>query len=244
MALALLFSIQFATTEWDGLRAIDQANRFSFWSRPEWLYPVVVASVSIFFSAFATHALRRAGAATLLTLITFLIRVLLLTALNVWNSSIGMGLNAHLLMFPAAIALDVWYALRLRDVETSKTQIVGNLIGAAASLVVSLVAIPSLMIYPRINAGTAPLMIVMGLIAPLWFGWVGARLGGWLGGMGREAEAAEPIRPGVLWAESVDRRHRLCRHLHSDSNAAPVALGALLFRGKAICPNRVYREII
>ncbi len=198
-ALALLFCIQFSTTEWDGLTAIGDASRFSFWSRPEWLYPVVVASISIFFSAFAVRALRRAGAATLVMLVTLAMRLLLLTALGVWNSDIGMGLNAHLLMLPAAIALDAWHWARLKSADSNATLIGGNIAGATASLVVSLVAIPSLMIYPRINAGTAPPMIVMGLIAALWFGWAGAQLGGWLGGMGRPTEAAEPLSPRVVW---------------------------------------------
>ncbi|MEK7325284.1 MAG: hypothetical protein AAB217_08540, partial [Chloroflexota bacterium] len=84
--------------------------------------------------------------------------------------------------------------------DSNTTLIGGNLIGATASLVVSLVAIPFLMIYPRINLSTAPLMIVMGLVAALWFGWVGVQLGGWLGGMGRPAEAAEPLSPRLVWA--------------------------------------------
>lgn len=199
MALALLFCIQFATTEWDGLHAIGDASRFSFWSRPEWLYPVVVVSISIFFSAFALHALRRAGAATLVMLVMLAVRLLLLTALGVWNSNVGMGLNAHLLMFPAAVALDAWRWTRLKSADSNATLIGGNIVGATASLVVSLIAIPTLMIYPRINAGTAPLMIVMGLVAALWFGWAGALLGEWLGGLGRPAEAAEPINLRIVW---------------------------------------------
>ena len=174
MALALLFCIQFSTTEWDGLTAIGDASRFSFWSRPEWLYPVVVVSVSIFFSVLALHALRRAGAATLVMLVMLAMRLLLLTALGVWNSDVGMGLSAHLLMFPAAIALDAWHWTRLKSADLNATLIGGSIVGATASLVVSLIAIPSLMIYPRINVSTAPLMIVMGLIAALWFGWAGA----------------------------------------------------------------------
>ncbi|MBI3240700.1 MAG: hypothetical protein HYZ49_00185 [Chloroflexi bacterium] len=200
MALALLFCIQFSTTEWDGLHAIGDASRVSFWSRPEWLYPVVVVSVSIFFGAFAVRALRRAGVATLVMLVMLVMRLLLLTALGVWNSEIGMGLNAHLLMFPAALAMDAWHWARLKSADSNATLIGGNLVGATASLVVSLIAIPALMIYPRINAGVAPLMILMGLVAALWFGWVGASLGGWLGGLGRPAEAAEPLSPRVVWA--------------------------------------------
>jgi hypothetical protein len=54
------------------------------------------------------------------------------------------------------------------------------------------------MIYPRLNAGTLPMMVGFSLLAALWFGWIGARLGAWLGGLGGEAkESAEAMSPRI-----------------------------------------------
>ncbi len=190
IAIATLATLEIGVSEWDGLQAVggsllNGSSHAQFWLRPEWFYPVVIAAISLFFSAFTLSALRRAGSATLTMLLVVAIRVGLLLLLGAWNSKLGAGLHSHLLMLPGAIALDVWYALRLKQPDTPLNRLLGSLVGAVVSVAVSLLVIPSLIVYPRINASTAPAMILFGLIFGVWAGWVGTHLGEWLGGMGR-----------------------------------------------------------
>jgi ABC-type lipoprotein release transport system permease subunit len=195
---AAMITAQVAATEWDGIRVIGDPNRIAFWARPEWIYPVVVISLAVFFSAFLIQALRRAGVATLTTLAALGVRALYFALFGLWENRTGMALTAQLLMIPAAVALDAWYAFRLKRAGEAATLTLGNLLAGVAFVIISLPLIPRLMIYPRLNAGTLPMMVGFSLLAALWFGWIGARLGAWLGGLGGEAkESAEAMSPRI-----------------------------------------------
>lgn len=195
IAFGGLVLVQFGATEWDGIAAIDQVND-AFWSRPEWLYPVVLITLSIFTGAFALHALRRAGAATVVALLAIGMRLILLGVFNA--GEVGMGIFSHLLLLPPLIALDVWHALRLQKAEALATRVGGNLIAAIASLVVGLPAIATARVYPRVTDETRPGMIVFGLVMALAAGWAGARLGDWLGALDRRADAAARAGPRAI----------------------------------------------
>jgi hypothetical protein len=197
-AAAMLIA-QVALTEWDGIRVIGDPGRAAFWARPEWVYPVVVVSLSTFFSAFIIHALRRAGVATLIMLTALGVRALYFTLFGLWGSNVGMALNAQWLMIPAAVALDGWYAMRRAQADSRTTLNSGSLIAGLFFLICALPLLPTLMIYPRVNGDTVPAMAGFSLLAALWFGWVGARFGAWLGGLGRQAEAAETAKVRTLW---------------------------------------------
>ena len=191
---------QAAATEWDGITVVGGPTApATFWARPEWLYPVVILSVSVFFSAFALHATRRAGCATLAMLTALGLRALFLALTGIWGARTGTGLNAHLLMILPAMALDGWYAVRARQAESNATLVGGNLIAAAFFLVTGLPAISALMVYPRINISTVPAMAVFGFLMALWCGWVGARFGNWMGTLGRQTDTVEAVNPRVVW---------------------------------------------
>jgi hypothetical protein len=104
-----------------------------------------------------------------------------------------MGIGSQLLLIPPAVALDLWYALRLRRAESAATLAGGSLLAGAVFLAVALPAIPYLLIYPRVDATTAPMMIVMSMALALWSGWVGARTGAWFGSLDRRAGQAAAL---------------------------------------------------
>ncbi len=197
IALGSLVLVQIGATEWDGITAIGQGGaNDAFWSRPEWLYPVVITAISIFISAFALHVLRRAGAASVVALLVLGVRLILLAVFNA--GEVGMGFFSHLLLLPPLIALDVWYALRLRRAEELGTLVVGSLAAAVAILAVGLPLVAAGRVYPRITGDTLPGMIGFGLATALVAGWAGARLGGWLGVLDRRAGAADHAGPRAI----------------------------------------------
>jgi hypothetical protein len=200
---ATLMMVQIGTTEWEGLRLslMNDADAFrqAFWQRPEWLFPVVVGSIALFFGAFAIHAFRRAGVATLVGLFVVAARVLMLGLARAESSSFGyaLGATAHLMLLAPFLALDAWYAVRRRRASASSTLIGGSLLAGVACLVAGLPLIASTMEYPRINGDTLPGMIGMSLAMALAAGWAGARFGGWLGSLDRRSEYV-PVGPRTV----------------------------------------------
>lgn len=203
VAWATILLIQFGTTEWDGIRLLqtEQQDAFStaFWQRPPWLYPVVVAVIALFCGNFALHALRRVGAATLLGLLVLTFRLGSLAVLGPEAAQQRLGYVAHLLILPPLIALDAWYAARKSRAATLQTLIGGNLVASIIFVAAGLPLIARLMLWPPVNATTIPPMIGMSLVAGLAAGWAGARFGGWLGTLDRQAEQVALTR-GARWA--------------------------------------------
>lgn len=202
MAVGSMLVTVILTSEWEEVVVIGGRSPTgdispAFWSRPEWLYPVVLVTLGIFVGSLAIHALRRAGAATLVMLTILAARCLLFTAFGVWSANLDMGFVTQLLMLPPAIALDIWYALGRQEAGRPSTLIVGSLLAGVVFLAVALAAIPQVMIYPRVNASMAPIMVLFGLAMALWSGWAGA--GAWFGLLDRSAEALVPMIPRTRW---------------------------------------------
>jgi hypothetical protein len=204
IAVGAMLVMVILIADWEGLTRIggpsaSGRSRSSFWARPEWLYPVVVVTIAVLLSSFSIHALRRVGAATLVVLTILSLRLLLLTAFGVWSTNVRMGFNSQLLLLAPAIALDLWYALRRAHAERPATLFGGGLLAGVAFLAVALPAIPQLMVYPRVNATTVPLMVLFGLLMAAWSGWVGARTGAWFGSLDRHIQETEPVSRRATW---------------------------------------------
>jgi hypothetical protein len=164
-----------------------------------------------FFGNIALNSLRRPGAATLVVLAVFIFRVAILGIFAISGSSLNMTLVSRILVIAPAVALDLWYALRMklthryevarRDPFTRwiLSPFVGNLLAVTVFMAVGLPLIPRFIVYPRINAETVPAMILMGAILASWSGWVGAKLGGWLGTLDRPSEIIEVKSGRVVW---------------------------------------------
>ena len=195
---AAVILVQLGTTEWEGITEIgrgETAFSRAFWARPEWLYPVVVISIASFVGNLAVHALRRAGVATLVGLAVLGFR---LGGIAV-ASDVGLGVVAQVLLLPPLLALDGWYAARREHAAELRTLLGGNLLAGAVFLLVGLPLIAALMVYPRVNGATLPGMIGMSLLMAHAAGWTGARLGGWLGGIERQANVQARPSARVSW---------------------------------------------
>jgi hypothetical protein len=189
IACAMLVLLLVGTTEWEGVTlrpAGDDAFSSAFWDRPVWLYPVVLVSIAVFTGAFALHVLRRPGVATVTGLLALAGRVAFLAAFDGWSPEVQMTYTSQALVVPALLALDLWYAARRATAEQAATVAGGNLLAGAVCLAVALPVMRVAMVYPPVDASTAPPMIFMGLLMAFAAGWAGARLGGWLGRMGDE----------------------------------------------------------
>jgi hypothetical protein len=198
LAIMMIVVMQIGVTEWESFRPVTgfgfEGDLFvqAFLSRPEWLYPVALILITVFNGSLAIRALRRAGAATLTALLVLGYRVIVLTAFDLWGSPIRMTVVSQLAILSTALALDLWYALRLKQAETTVTLLGGALAALVGFLAGGLPVIPLFIQYPRISAETLPGILVMGLAVALWSAWVGARLAGWLNHLAvqRETEAA------------------------------------------------------
>jgi hypothetical protein len=205
LVAAMVICMQVAVTEWEGPHASQRTGAFAqaFWNRPEWLYPVIVVMLALFFGNLALHTLRRPGVATLVMLGVLAFRLIVLALFRLAGSPLEMSIVSQALILPAAMALDAWYALRLRDADDWRMRALGNVLAIAVCLAIALPAIPSFMAYPRINAETVPVMLVMALLLGSWAGWTGAYVGAKLAATGRVAQATGRISARIAWASAA-----------------------------------------
>ncbi len=205
LAVSLIAVMQIALTEWEVLRAapsVDvEADQFlrAFWRRPEWMYPAALITIAAFYGQVAVHSLRRAGAATLLTAAVLGFRVVVLGLFAVTEAPTPLTLASQVLVLAPAVALDLWYAARLRQAETALTRVGGSLAGAAAFLLVSVPLLPQFLSYPRVNAVTLPGIVGMSLVLAVWGGWLGRAVGDWLQAQARPAGVQGAVPARVVW---------------------------------------------
>jgi hypothetical protein len=152
--------------------------------RPAWTYPVTVLIVGAAVSHLALHATRRVGAATAVALVVLAAHAPVVALYRLLLPP-GPAIAAHLMLVPAAVALDAWYALRNRQADTATTRWAGGLLYAVVLLAVGLPYMAGALPVPRLDAITALASVAIGLPAGLATSLIGARLGRWLAGVGR-----------------------------------------------------------
>ena len=175
--------LQLFTTSWEWADA-------AVLGRPGWTYPVTVLAIGAAVSHLALHATRRVGAATAVALVVLAAHAPLV-ALYRQLLPPGPALAAHLLLVPAAVALDAWYARRARDgARGTTTRWGGALLYAAVFLAVALPYIGQVMAVPALDPTVVLASVAAGLPAALVAGLLGARLGAWLAEVGRPGASA------------------------------------------------------
>ena len=197
-ASIVLFTL-IAATEWESITAIGVGLPAAFWSRPEWLYPVVLLSLASLLGHIALHATKRVGFATLVMLVALGLRWSLMSLAGLTVAQQGVPVTANLLLLLPALALDGWYRLRRGEPESSGTLVGGALVSTTFGLLTILPLIATTMVFPRVNAATIPPMILFGLLMGLWFAWTGSGVGRWLGSLGAGQEKAATLNPRAVW---------------------------------------------
>ena len=183
ISLATNSLLQIGTLEWEGITQFPPRNtgdlfRQAFWARPEWLYPVVIITIAVLIGMLVLSVLRRAGTATIAALLTIGLHTAQLTLFDGWAQ--GMTIRSWVLILPPMIALDLWYAFRVREQGTHRTMIGGSLLAGVVGILISLPVIMQTMVYPRINSTTLPGIVLFGLIMAVFAGWTGASVGSWM----------------------------------------------------------------
>ena len=179
-AFALNLQLQVLATDWENANATIRA-------RPDWLLPAIYVALAAFVGTFANHALRRAGAATATGVLTLLIRFGLIQLFNYHAITI----DSWLPVLPPLIALDVWYAYRLRTGRSSSPAFLNGIAATIGLLLVSIPVINRVFAHPQIGwANIAPVVVACVLIGA-GGSWIGQALGNTLASENKHLEAAE-----------------------------------------------------
>ena len=190
--------------EWEGISSLPDftsLNLRAFWQRPEWLYPVVLITIGGFIGSVTQHTLKRVGVSSLVGVVIVLHRLL---TVQIFGAHVeGLSANSQLMVLPVFVMLDVWQASRLSRKLQPAWSARGALIVAVSSLVVILPSISNLLIYPRINTSTLPMMLLMSLIMMLGSSWAGSNLGAWLGTLGTRPSALEQPAKSSNWVAAA-----------------------------------------
>jgi hypothetical protein len=180
LALLALNWLQLLTTEW------DWANRIAE-SRPAWIYPVLVGVVGAAFSHLAVHATRRPGAATCVALVNLALHTAAVTAFRVYLPP-GPAIAAHVVLVPAAVALDLWYAMAIQrssgQVPSWRIEAGGAVLYAAVLLAILVPYAASFMSAPVFDPVSVLVSIILTTPAVIFASLASSRLGAWLGTLG------------------------------------------------------------
>jgi hypothetical protein len=175
VAVLALNWLQLFTTSWDW--ADPQVLR----GRPAWSFPVTVVAIGAAASHLALHATRRIGAATVVALVVLLAHVPAVLAYRLWLPP-GPAVTAHLLLVPAALALDGWYAWRS---GRAAPRWAGALLHAVVLLAVTLPYTAVAAGVRLLDPATAAMSVAVGLPVGLAVGLAASWLGEWLARVGR-----------------------------------------------------------
>jgi uncharacterized membrane protein YdcZ (DUF606 family) len=192
LAMLALNWLQLLTTEW------DWANRVAE-SRPAWIYSVIVGVVGVTFSQLALHATRRIGAATSVALVDLALHAVAVAAFRIYLPP-GPAIAAHVVLLPAAVALDIWYAARVaRSSDKGWTLLTETGAGIlyATVLLAALIPYASLFMHVPVFDPTSVLLSLVTTVPSVVLASLAcARLGEWLGSVGRaQTPAADGVRP-------------------------------------------------
>jgi hypothetical protein len=162
--------------------------------RPAWAYPVAVLLVGAACAHVALHATRQVGAATgsaLVALGLYVPWVLVARA----ELPPGPKLVSHLLLVAPALALDAWYALRRGRADRLVTQAVGAALYGAVLLAVMFPYLAWVGFAPPLGGPVQLQSALIGLPATALVSVAFARVGAWLGGLGRPPVSAAARQP-------------------------------------------------
>jgi hypothetical protein len=182
--------------EWRFNPAVAHASAAAqtFAGRPGWAYPVVVLTIGILMSHFALHILRKPGVATFSAVLVLVGRVLYLA---VGRAALPPGpeLLSHAALVIPAIAVDLWYAWRLKDAD-SRTILLGGI--TVYWLVFSVFVLPFIsdrQTGPEISPSDLVVSVLIGAVVALSVGTGASALADWIRRM--DSQSALPrVMPG------------------------------------------------
>lgn len=153
--------------------------------RPDWMLPTLLTLASVFIVTFVTHALKRVGVGTVILVIAFVFRSLLITlADNVQISAIMWAL-----VIPPAIGIDIYYAYVYSRQGKIPSWIGVALAATITSTVIGLPLINRWLVIPEIAWLDLLTVVPAILIAALAASWMGSTVGNFVSQVDNRAEA-------------------------------------------------------
>ncbi|MEM9951687.1 MAG: hypothetical protein AAF846_08815 [Chloroflexota bacterium] len=155
--------------------------------RPEWMLPALLTFATIFIANLVTHALKRVGVATLVLVVGYLFRLLLISMASNPNINAVMWLLA----IPPAIGVDIVNVIGYWRTGRVPSWFISSLGGVVTSLLIGVPAINALLIIPEIGwvdlLTVIPAMLIAGAVA----GWMGYMLGNFATEVDNQSEGYE-----------------------------------------------------
>jgi len=192
----LLLVLLLLTADWFGQTPQGLVTRTGIiFQRPEWLLPLFIVAVATLVGALANESLRAYGVATLVGILTFVLRLVLV---NGFASPVR-DANSWLLCLPSLVLIDVVYAYRIRQNRAVSWQMIG--IAGALGLVVVLPLMNQLFPFPQVTASNILMMIVVPALGAMLMAWLGQAIGSRLADV-TQPDTAEvvPVRTAQLTA--------------------------------------------
>lgn len=142
-----------------------------------WLAPVLVTGVALFAGQIALQALRRPGAAVMVFAAVIFYRALANYVLAQTPEAAPVGAAVQFLALAPAGALDTAYAVRLPDADARRTLYFALAAGVSVALAASLIFWPQLPGVPPLTPENVLLVVGLGALVGVGFGWCGAACG-------------------------------------------------------------------
>jgi hypothetical protein len=153
---ALLDFMLILTIQWYGA-ATSERQMTQVMGYPIWLTAVFITFLAALFGTTALHATRQVGTATVVGVLTFVMRLLLDNVL----SGVRVGTTPLWVIIPLMLSLDIIYAVSIRRTQRPPSILMTAVVMAAAFAIVSIPAIS--VVFPFLPL--APLNIVSMVIA-------------------------------------------------------------------------------
>ncbi len=183
------------TVDWYNLNsATVSAQKGLVFQRPDWVLPVIIVFVATWMGTLANRSLRTYGAATLIGVVSFLFRLVLVNAFE----NVARVPSSWLLCLPPMLLIDLFYAWRVRRDQPVSWWMAA--FAGAFGLVIVLPLINQLFLYPHVEPGNMLLMIVMPILASIMGCWLGQIIGDYLASSSHsEQTVTSPARSPMVW---------------------------------------------
>jgi hypothetical protein len=169
-SLMLSGMIPLLGADWYGIDQADvQARTMAAFQRPEWLPMAFIVFLGAWVGTLSVYTTRRYGAATFVGVLSVLIRIITIRAVNhpVEN------LSFWVLAVPPMIAVDVFAAFAARRAMPWW----GAGIAAFVGSFVTLLAFNTQLLFPQIAPGNLPIMLLASVVSAFIGAWLGSSIG-------------------------------------------------------------------
>ncbi|MEM7332405.1 MAG: hypothetical protein AAF490_09950 [Chloroflexota bacterium] len=192
--IGLMGVLQILMTEWDALFTgrFPSPASLPYWNRPDWMLPVMIIIVCGLLGTFILQLTRMAGAATLATLSTLLIRS---TLIELLEFDLLRSYPLFLMIGPM-LALDFWYGFQIwRYQKPRNSAMLESLLVLLGALVAAFPLLNNFYSYPVINGRLLIQVVLIGLPLVVTASLLGTSIGQQLSSLSINFQTTEQKEP-------------------------------------------------